>query len=548
MCAPRSGVVGIRAKVEHSGQQRIACYVLVGVTATGPTGDQEQLLARIAALEAEKVVLLEANQQLKHQVDLFRRMIYGRRSERMVDQRGQGKLPFALDEEPPPPPPPHVGEAPDDEETKDKDKQPRARGVRRQRSDLPRVRQVIELPEDQRLCPCCNKPMQPISETVTEELDYQPAVLQVREIVRIKYACKAHEESGIATPEMPARPIAKGVASPSLIAQVVVSKYKDHLPLYRQNKIFERFGVDIPESTLGDWIKEAAGLLFLVVAAIRLSILRSCCINSDDTGLLVQDKSQPGGTKKSFLWVYVGDQGEVVFDFTAGRTRDGPRSWLGDYRGYLQADAYSGYDAVFRDSKGGLVEVGCWAHARRKFFDALDTAKQPATDALNAIRALYSVEREAKELGLDAEATKQLRQERSKPILDQMLPWLQAQRAAFLPKSPMGKAIGYAINQWTALLRYLEDGRLAIDNNAAERALRPVAVGRKNWLFAGSADGGKRAAALYSIIGSCALQGVEPWAYLKDVVQRLANGEQPETLTPRLWKAARQGAAAVTAS
>ena len=395
------------------------------------------------------------------------------------------------------------------------------------------------------MCGCCNVPMQPIGETVTEELDYQPAVLQVREIVRIKYACKAHEEAGVAVPAMPARPIAKGVAGPSLIAQVVVSKYKDHLPLYRQNKIFDRFGVDIPESTLGDWIKDAANLLMLVVAAIRLSILRSCCINSDDTGILVQDKTQQGGSKKSFLWVYVGDQGEVVFDFTAGRTRDGPRNWLGDFHGYLQADAYSGYDAVFREGKGGLVEVGCMAHARRKFFEAIPTAKQAAADAVAAIRVLYAVEREAKELGLAPDQLKALRQERSKPILEQMLPWLNAQKSVFLPKSPMGKAIGYALNQWAALNRYLDDGRLAIDNNAAERALRPVAVGRKNWLFAGSAEGGKRAAVLYSIIGSCALQNVEPWAYLKDVLQRLADGEKPETLTPRLWKAARQN---VTAS
>jgi hypothetical protein len=285
-----------------------------------------------------------------------------------------------------------------------------------------------------------------------------------------------------------------------------------------------------------------------VVAAIRQSILRSCCINSDDTGILVQDSTQQGGSKKSFLWGYVGDRGEVVFDFTAGRTRDGPRTWLGDFRGYLQADAYSGYDAVFRDSNGGLVEVGCWAHARRKFFDAIETAKAPATDALNAIRELYAVERDAKELGLAPEQRMALRQERSKPILDQMLPWLQAQQSVFLPKSPMGKAIGYALNQWAALNRYLDDGRLAIDNNAAERALRPVAVGRKNWLFAGSAEGGKRAAVLYSIIGTCALQGVEPWAYLKDVLQRLANGEKPETLTPRLWKASQPAVTAVAAS
>lgn len=495
-----------------------------------------QLAAELDKERAEKAELLEAVEQLKHEIDLFRRMICGRRSERVIDDPHQGKLPFAIEEEDQPlPSAPHAEEAPD-EEFEAVQKKARRRGVGRQRQDLPRIRQVIELPEDQRRCRCCNEPMSPCGESITEELDYQPAVVRVREIVRIKYACKAHEEAGVATPEMPARPIAKGVAAASLIGQVIVSKYKDHLPLYRQHKIFERFGIDIPESTLGDWIKESAEMLTPVVAAIRRSILGSAVINTDDTGIVVQDGAERGGSKKSFLWVYIGDQDEAVFDFTKGRTRDGPLLWLGDFRGYVQADAYSGYDALFR--KAGIVEVGCWAHARRKFFDALDTAKDAAGDAIAAIRELYLVEREAKESSLDVESLAALRQQRSKPLLDRMLPWLQAQKRHFLPKSPMGKAVGYALNQWQALHRYLDDGRLAIDNNKAERALRPVAIGRKNWLFAGSDAGGRRAAVLYSIIGSCALQGVEPWGYLTNVLQRLAEGETAESLTPRLWKMA----------
>lgn len=245
---------------------------------------------------------------------------------------------------------------------------------------------MIELPEDQRLCPCCNKPMQPIGEVITEELDYQPAVLRVREIARVKYACKAHEESGVVQPELPPRLIAKGVAAPSLIAQVVVAKYKDHLPLYRQSKIFERFGVDLPESTLGDWNKDAATMLTPVVADIKTSVLESFVVHSDDTGILVQDRSHPNGSRRSFLWAYVGDRGDVAFDFTPGRSRDGPVRFLGDFRGHLQVDAYSGYDAVLR--KGTVVEVGCWAQARRYFFEAMETAKDIATDAIAAIRVL----------------------------------------------------------------------------------------------------------------------------------------------------------------
>jgi transposase len=504
------------------------------VTATSADlgDDPVQLRARITELEAQKAQLLETNEHLAQLVEKFRRMIFAARRERHVDER-HPRLPFT-GEEPPPPPPPHVDEAPDDE-VDTVQKKPRKRGVSRQRRDLPRVREVVETPEHERLCPCCNKPMQPIGEEVTEVLDYQPAVLRIREIVRLKYACKAHEESGVVQPELPVRPIAKGAAAPSLIAQVVVAKYKDHLPLYRQSKIFERFGVDLPESTLGDWIKAAAGLLEPVVSAIKASILESFVIHSDDTGILVQDRNHQRGSRKSYLWGYVGDRNEVVFDFTPGRTRDGPVRFLGDYQGHLQVDAYSGYDAVLH--KGKVVEVGCWAHTRRYFFDALETAKDHAGDALSAIRVLYDVEREAKEGGLDAVATRQLRQERSKPVLDQMQPWLQGLKETVLPKGPLGEAIRYALNQWQALSRYLEDGRLAIDNNIVERQIRGVAVGRKNWLFAGSDEGGRRAAVLYSIISTCALQGVEPWAYLTDVLQRLAQNDAAETLTPRLWKA-----------
>lgn len=510
--------------------------------------DSASLRARIAELEvrnsdlaalldkanAERSQLLETNAHLAQLVDRFRRMVFSRRSERHVDGK-HPLLPFPGDE-PQPTPPPHVAEAPDEEHESTK-KAVRKRGVGRQRADLPRVREVIELPEDQRLCPCCNKPMQPIGEAITEELDYQPAVLRVRELVRVKYACKAHEESGVVQPELPPRLIAKGVAATSLIAQIVVAKYKDHLPLYRQSKIFERFGVDLAASTLGDWIKDAATVLAPVVASMKVSLLESFVVHSDDTGILVQDRKHPNGSRRSFLWAYVGDRGDVVFDFTPGRGRDGPVRFLGDFRGHLQVDAYSGYDAVLR--KGTVVEVGCWAHTRRYFFEALDTAKEIATDAIAAIRVLYDVEREAKDRGLDAATTRQLRQERSKPVLDQMLPWLQELKKAALPKSPIGQAIGYALNQWQALNRYLEDGRLAIDNNLVERQIRGVAVGRKNWLFAGSDEGAKRAAVLYSIISTCALHGVEPWAYLSDVLQRLANGEEPAALTPSAWKARR---------
>jgi hypothetical protein len=267
-------------------------------------------------------------------------------------------------------------------------------------------------------------------------------------------------------------------------------------------------------------------------------------IQSDDTGIVVQDRQHQNGSRRSFLWAYLGDRGEVVFDFTVGRGREGPRKFLGDYRGYLQADAYSGYDVIF--ATGHVIEVGCWAHARRGFFEALENDKENATNALVAIRRLYEVERQARSQQLDPDARRELRQQESRPVLEAMQPWLRMLKDKVLPKSQMGQAIGYALRQWDALNRYLDDGRLEIDNNGVERQIRSVAVGRKNWLFAGSDEGGKRAAIIYSIIGTCALQGVEPWQYMKDVLQRLAEGEKPEMLTPRLWKAGRSppGAAA----
>jgi hypothetical protein len=318
---------------------------------------------------------------------------------------------------------------------------------------------------------------------------------------------------------------------------VVVSKFKDHLPLHRQSGIFARHGAEIAESTLGDWVKDAAEMLSPVVDAMKGSVLDSHVVQTDDTGITVLDANHQNGSRRSFLWAYVGDRDEVVFDFTQGRGREGPRTFLGDYRGYLQADAYSGYDVIFQ--KGTVTEVGCWAHARRRFFDAHETGHEQATHALQILQRLYAIEREAKELGLDSGRRRERRQLEAKPLLEAMKTWLVALKPTVLPKSPMGEAIGYALRQWDPLMRYLEDGRLEIDNNRVERQIRSVAVGRKNWLFAGSDAGARRAATMYSLVCTCGLLDIEPWAFFKDVLQRIAEGQDPALLTPRLWKAAR---------
>jgi hypothetical protein len=226
-----------------------------------------------------------------------------------------------------------------------------------------------------------------------------------------------------------------------------------------------------------------------------------------------------------------------VFDFTPGRGRDGPAQFLGNYRGILQADAYSGYDHLYLS--GRIVEAGCMAHARRRFVEAEEADPENVGHVIAVMRRLYAVERQAKEQALDADARRELRQHHSKPLLEAMRPWLVELGKTVLPKSPLGKAIGYMTRHWNALTRFCDDGRIEIDNNRVERQMRGVAVGRKNWLFAGSAAGGQRAAVAYSLIGTCGLLGVEPWAYLKDVLQRLAEGGDPATLTPRLWRSAR---------
>lgn len=493
----------------------------------------ERLRERVAELEASIAALSSNNVALAHKVEVLLHQLYGKKAERRTSDHPV--LPFPGDE-PEPPPPPHVAEAEDDEyETITYSR--KKRGATRISKDLPRETVVLDVPQADRMCPCCGEQMTEIGKEISERIDFTPAVLKVIETVRPKYACKKHEENGVLTAPLPAHPVAKGMATAGLIAHVLVAKYKDHLPLYRQSCIFGRHGAEIPESTLGDWVKDAVDLLAPVVAAMHASVLESEVVQSDDTPVLVLDRKHPQGRRRGFLWAYVGDRDEVVFDFTAGRSRDGPKRFLGNYRGILQADAYSGYDHLFVG--GHIVEAGCMAHGRRGFVKAEVEDKVNAGHALAAIRRLYAVEREAKEQSLGHEAQRELRQRESLPVLNALKPWLVELKRSVRPKSFLGKAVGYFLNQWDALGRFAGDGRIAIDNNRVERQMRCVAVGRKNWLFAGSDDGGHRAAAIYSLVCTCGLLGIEPWGYLKDVLQRIAEGQDPAQLTPRLWKAAR---------
>lgn len=409
-------------------------------------------------------------------------------------------------------------------------------GRRRLPTALVRQRTEYHPAPDSLVCGECTGSLERIGEEVSEQLEYVPSSLFVREHARIKYACP-HCQGNVVIGTLPIKPIEKGVPGPGLLAHVVTSKYADHLPLHRLEGIFLRQGVELSRSTLCDWVTASAKLLEPIVKVMKSELLGSRKIHTDDTPVPVLEKDRKA-TKKGRLWIYIGDaeHEHIVFDYTPDRTRDGPKSWLEGYSGYLQADAYSGYDAIYAGDQ--VVEVACWAHARRKFFDSKPSARALADAALGHIRELYRVERRARDL--EPGERRDLRLREARPILDLLKEWLDLQALTALPKSPLGSAVGYALAQWKALERYLEDGMLEIDNNRAERALRRVAIGRKNWMFAGSDEGGRRAAILYSLIASCAAHKLDPYAYLRDVLERLTATSPPDlaALTPKAWKAA----------
>jgi transposase len=503
-----------------------------GVALPDHPDDLRQYCVQLLAEIRDKTQLIE---KLTHELALFRRYLYGRRSERLELDPAQLLLEFAswLKAQQAPPP---ADAAPAVAEPAPAPRPRAGHGRRPLPAALPRRRVEHALPDEQCTCAACGARLVKIGEETSEQLDYQPASLFVTEHVRFKYACPGCEESVVTSP-LPAQPIDKGRPGPGLLAQVVTAKYADHLPLNRQVDIFARHGVDFARQTLCDWVAAAADLLAPIFEDLTASVLRSHVIHTDDTTVPVQDPTRTQ-TRDGRLWVYVGDgePADIVYDYTATRTRAGPLAFLRDFRGYLQADAYAGYDALY--ATGRVIEVGCWAHARRYFWEAKATDAPRALTALSFIQALYRVEAEAKDL--DADARRARRQAEARPVLERFRPWLDDQVGVVLPKSPIGEAVTYARAQWTALTRYLEDGHLAIDNNAAERALRRVVTGRKNWLFCGRDVGGTRAAVLYSVVATCKAHGIDAWAYLRDVLERIPThpNRRRAELLPRAWKAA----------
>ena len=389
-------------------------------------------------------------------------------------------------------------------------RQPLARHLKRERI-------VHDLAEEEKHCVACQQDLRPIGEETSERYEYIPAQLTVVEDVCKKYACACT----VKTATKPPQPIEKSTAGASLLAQVIVAKTADHLPLHRQEKIFERHGVGISRKTMGGWMAQCAHLLDPLYGSLKGVLFQSKVIGTDDTSVKVLDAKLPFA-RTGRIWPYYGDPNHpvILYDYTATRERAGPEKFLEEYRGYLQADAYGGYDAFFKDPARGLVEVGCWAHARRYFHKALESDQPRMGPALLLIAQLYRVEKEARPL--TAEDRLRLRQLQSRPILDKLHDYLLEIQAEILPKSPEGRAVRYTLKNWTALTRYCEDGDLEIDNNATERAIRGVAIGRNNWIFFGSDEGGTTAAVLRSFVASCQRAGVDPFTWFKDVLSRIA--------------------------
>jgi transposase len=409
-------------------------------------------------------------------------------------------------------------------------------GRRKLPKDLPRVRIEHDLTDAEKPCPDCGAVRVRFGEDSRERLDYRPASFFIAEHVQAKYVCRQCAGQIVAA-RAPAEALPKCIAGPGLLAHVIVSKYHDHLPLHRLEGILERHGLPLARSTLADWMTGCAAALAPLYLVMGNRVRQSKVIHTDDTPVTTLDRDDPDGRKTGRVWVYLGDREHpyTVYDMTASRSRDGPKTFLDGFRGYLQADAFGGYDGLYAH---GVTEVACWAHARRKFYEAKESAAAEAHEALARIGAFYAIESRAKDLTPAERAT--LRRTKAAPLLASFGQWLDELRRRVLPKSPLGQALTYATNQWAALQVYVTDGDLAIDNNNAERALRKIAVGRKNWLFFGSDSGGTTAAILASFTETCQRHQLNPWTYLTEVLTILPNLpiDQVESLLPDRWTAA----------
>lgn len=445
--------------------------------------------------------------QLRHQLEKLQRLLFGQKSERRprsnsAETQANSTAKASISD-------------------RSKETQSKKNGRRKFPETLERVRIEHDLPKDLQVCTNCQSALHRMGEVLSEQLDFIPAQLYVKQQVRYKYACRCCQ-SVVVTAKMAEQPIAKGMAGSGLLATLLIDKYEDALPLYRQEQRWKRLGYEITRSTLCDWVSQCAERLAPIVEAMKKPcLLLSPKIHSDDTVVPVLAEKK---THKGRLWVYAGGTSQVpacvIYQYSPTRKQEVPFEFLKTYQGFLQADAYAGYDKCY-ESKA-IIEVGCWAHARRKFADVADSIGEPslASWMIERIGKLYSIEHQIKPLTY--EQRYYYRRKYAKSLLRKTIyPWLKKYQRFVLPKSPLGQAIQYGLNHWQALNNYLRAGYLDIDNNLAERLIKPVVIGRKNYLFAGSHQGAQNAAVIYSLIQTCKLLEVNTFEYLRDVLEKL---------------------------
>jgi transposase len=479
-------------------------------------------------------------EHLEHQLAVLRSWRFGRSSEKFNKDQlclwqseleaDQAELQRALEHE-------HSqGEAAKPREEKAKEKAKPKRNPLP--AHLPREHHHHELAA----CECCGGALTEIGEEVVEQLDYRPASFFVHRHTKKKYAC-GHCESAVSAP-LPAQPIEKGLPGCGLLGHIIVAKYCDHQPLYRQSEAYAREQVPIPRSTMNGWLGESGWLLKPIVEAMKRGLLSDTVLHTDDTIVPVLEPGR-GSTRDGRLWVYLRDKRFnnpcAVYQFTPTRNKDGPLAWLEKFKGHLQADEYPGYEGLY--AGGDIIPVSCWSHARRKFTDLEKAGHSPiARLAILRIGELFAIERRLNEAKVDFEKRLAVRQQEAIPKLNALKHWLDEQLLGLSQKSDLAKAIAYLTKRWECFTRYTQDGRLLMHNNPAENALRSVVLGRKNYLFAGSDQGGERAAVFYSLIETCKLNGINPYTYLTDVLSRLPThpANRIEELIPYNWKSAQE--------
>ena len=449
---------------------------------------------------------------LRHELAQLKRLVFGSRHERFIPSIPQQQFALGLAVEKIETPSP-VGIQTIEYTRKQKKESTEKIQTGRMKlpADLPREQVILEPQQEV-------SGMKKIGEEITEELERIPGKLFVRQYVRPKYA--KPQGDGVVIAELPARPIDKGIPGPGLLAQIVIDKYTDHLPIHRQLQRFAREGIRLSSSTLTDWIGGTCALLEPLYDTLKKKVLSADYLQADETPIKVLDKDKKGTTHRGYHWVYhAPNERLVLFDYREGRGREGPNEILKDFKGHLQTDGYALYEDF--DKRSGITLLNCMAHARRKFDEAKDNDLIKAEYALTEIQQLYAVERKAKTDELSVAERYELRQEKSFPVLQDFKMWMLENYKSVLPKSTIGRALHYSLERFDKLMLYTSDGKLEIDNNLVENAIRPVAIGRKNYLFAGSHNGAKRAAMLYSFLGTCKINGVNPFEWLRATLEKI---------------------------